>query len=453
VQSRSMVPISLGSRNGPARLAAACFAALLAVGACAGSSPTPPIIYITLPPASATPTPAPTAEITATAEITPTAEPTPTGTPTPTPTAAPTPTTLPVASKGTWTLTGSMTQKRFLHTATLLQNGNVLIAGGGSSAVAEIYNPASGTFTPTGAMKVNRSSHTATLLNDGRVLIAGGEDMATNVLSSLELYNPVTGTFVLAGNMLFPRTDHTATLLSSGTVLLAGGRSGATAVTTLKAAETWSPVSGHSSSTAAMTMARAWHSATTLASGKVLVAGGSNADGVTNSAELYDVSSGHWTATGSLAQARAGHAATLILAGRVLVSGGYAYCPGVTPTPPACIDSALTAAEMYNPSTGKFTKTNSMLVARGAATVPLASVLLPDGRVLVPGGGLHSGSSIATAETYRPATAKFSLAANMHSERVGHTVTLLPSGKVLVTGGVDGDAGTSLATAELYDHH
>ena len=94
-----------------------------------------------------------------------------------------------------------------------------------------------------------------------------------------------------------------------------------------------------------------------------------------------------------------------------------------------------------------------MTTARGAATLPLTSVLLPDGRILVSGGGLHSGSSIASAETYRPATAKFSAAASMHSERVGHTVTMLPSGKVLVTGGVDGDAGHSLATAELYDYH
>jgi hypothetical protein len=82
--------------------------------------------------------------------------------------------------------------------------------------------------------------------------------------------------------------------------------------------------------------------------------------------------------------------------------------------------------------------------------LPLASALLPDGRVMVPGGGLHSGSTIKTADAFRPLTAKFNTVAPMNRARAGHTVTLLPSGKVLVTGGLDGDAGTTLTSAEIF---
>jgi WD40 repeat protein len=299
-----------------------------------------------------------------------------------------------------------------------------------------LYNPASGAFTPTGAMKVNRSHHTATLLGDGRVLITGGQDTSGNVLDSVEIYNPVTGTFVLTGALLFPRQYHTATLLPNGTVLVTGGKNGAGAY--LKAAETYSPVSGHFSSTAAMSFARANHIATLLPNGTVLVAGGSTSGGVTT--------------TGSLAQGRAGAAASLLLAGRVLISGGYAYCPAYDPIPSgmACIDEALTTAEIFNPSTGKFAKTGSMGTPRGAATLALTSVLLADGRVLIPGGGLHSGATLVSAEAFRPLTGKFSPVAPMHFRRVGHTVTMLPSGKVLVTGGYDGNAGTTLSSAELF---
>jgi hypothetical protein len=428
-------------------------ATALAVGSggCAFGSATPEIIYTTLP---ATPTPlttaAPTIVATVTAEVTAEATPTPTPTPGPTATPVPTPTPIPVASTGAWAMTGSMSQKRWFHTATLLASGKVLIAGGGPSAVAELYNPVNGTFTPTGAMKVNRSHHTATLLGDGRVLITGGEDMSANVLASAEIYNPVTGTFVLTGSLLFPRQFHTATLLPNGTVLVTGGKNGAGAY--LKAAETYSPVSDHFSSTAAMAFARANHTATALPDGTVLVAGGSVSGGVTVTAELYSGTTNHWTTTGSLKQSRAGAAATLLLAGRVLISGGYAYCPGYDPVPSgmACIDVALTTAEIYNPSTHAFAKTGSMGTARGAATLTLASVLLTDGRVMVPGGGLHSGATLVSAEAFRPLTGKFSAVAPMHFCRVGHTVTMLPNGKVLVTGGYDGNAGTTLLSAEVF---
>lgn len=126
---------------------------------------------------------------------------------------------------GTFTVTGSMLTGRAWHTATLLSNGKVLIAGGFSQvgltieglSSAELYDPATGSFSATGSMSVPRVSHTATLLPDGRVLIAGGYAGFTNqeaagATSSAELYDSVTGTFTATGQMSVPRFMHTATL-------------------------------------------------------------------------------------------------------------------------------------------------------------------------------------------------------------------------------------------------
>jgi hypothetical protein len=151
---------------------------------------------------------------------------------------------------GTFTATGRMLVAREGHTATLLPNGKVLIAGGipqlGPAALsvstAELYDPSTGSFSSTGSMSVPRISHTATLLPDGRVLIAGGNAGIVNQAdapstATAELYDSVTGTFTLTGRMSGPRSSHTATLLNNGEVLISGG--GATAT-----AELYDPVLG-----------------------------------------------------------------------------------------------------------------------------------------------------------------------------------------------------------------
>jgi hypothetical protein len=136
-----------------------------------------------------------------------------------------------VALQGVFVPTGSMTVARTVHTATLLGNGKVLIAGGGCAngilATAELYDPATGTFAVTGSMTVPRTNHTATLLPNGQVLIAGGENVTVGApavpFASAELYDPATGTFTATGTMTVPRVSFTTTLLPNGKVLIEGG--------------------------------------------------------------------------------------------------------------------------------------------------------------------------------------------------------------------------------------
>ena len=106
------------------------------------------------------------------------------------------------------------------HTATLLANGKVLVAGGGDNlATAELYDPATGTWTFTGSLNAGRGAHTAALLSDGKVLVAGGGDN----LATAELYDPATGTWTFTGSLNAGRYLHTSTLLTNGRVLIAGG--------------------------------------------------------------------------------------------------------------------------------------------------------------------------------------------------------------------------------------
>ena len=116
---------------------------------------------------------------------------------------------------GTWTQTGNLNFGRYGHTATLLPNGKVLVAGGANSS--ELYDPSTGTWTQTGNLNFTRSGHTATLLPNGKVLVAGGAGVQS------ELYDPSTGTWAQTGNLNFDRFINTATLLPDGKVLVAGG--------------------------------------------------------------------------------------------------------------------------------------------------------------------------------------------------------------------------------------
>src|SRR5438477_5116367 len=144
---------------------------------------------------------------------------------------------------GTWTATGSLGTAHASHTATLLPNGKVLVAGGvnysGTLGSAELYDRASGTWMATGSLGTARAGHTATLLPNGKVLVTGGlVDFSGHVTTSAELYNPASGTWTATGSLGTARASHTATLLPNGKVLVAAGGEDR------RSAELYDPASG-----------------------------------------------------------------------------------------------------------------------------------------------------------------------------------------------------------------
>ncbi|HET9530533.1 MAG TPA: kelch repeat-containing protein, partial [Blastocatellia bacterium] len=229
---------------------------------------------------------------------------------------------------GSWTPTGSLITARTNATATLLANGKVLVAGGegpenGSTSLdsAEIYDPDTGRWSPTGTMNAARNVHTATLLENGKVLIASGVSgpfASPTLLNSAELYDPDAGSWTLTGSLGTARPFHTATRLANGKVLAVGGSNFTSVI--YDTAELYDPATGLWSSTGRLIAPRISHTATLLANGKVLVAAGSDAR--EKRAELYDPATDSWSLTDDLNVARLNHAAALLEDGRVLVVGG-----------------------------------------------------------------------------------------------------------------------------------
>ena len=355
------------------------------------------------------------------------------------------------ASGGTFVATGSLLEPQKWSCATTLQDGRVLVTGGlvdTSSDVnapdpvpvaPEIYDPATGKFSKTGAMVQPRFWSTPTLLADGRVLIVGGRTQ-TETMVNAELYDPKTGTFSEAGSTVVPRVGPTVTQLADGRVLIAGGDAPDPAGRT---AELYDPRTEKFSVTGSMVLDRHAHAATLLKDGRVLLVGGYKLapDGSipegglnTTSAELYDPTSGTFSATGSLAAAMFQPKATRLPDGRVLVEGepnGY-------------------TAEVYDPSSGKFAAAGFIGSAYSLDAV------LPDGLVLLAGGYEVSHGSLASALLYNPETGTFSPTGSMITPRDNAGVARLADGRVLVLGGdsgrVDGDkvVGSITDTAEIY---
>ena len=181
---------------------------------------------------------------------------------------------------GTFSKTGSMSTPHRGHTATLLQDGRVLVVGNGgetspSSRAADLYDPATGRFSKTGPMKTGRWLQTATLLQDGRVLILGGRSPKDSVYTSAEMYDPRSGTFSSAGSMREGRQQHTATLLPDGRVFIAGGLwSDGQQGRDLSSTEMFDPRTGRFSAIGSMGARRDGHTATLLNDGRVLIVGG-----------------------------------------------------------------------------------------------------------------------------------------------------------------------------------
>ena len=359
-----------------------------------------------------------------------------------------------------WSYTGSLNTPRSSHTATLLLDGKVLVAGGSYFSgdrfqpldSAELYDPATRKWNATGRLNVPRpGGHTATLLPDGKVLIVGGFDQTSDQgRNGAELYDPMNERWSVTGSLNTPRFHHTATLLKNGKVLVVGGGELIDWYynSPLDTVELYDPDTGTWSFTGNLNTAVSSHTATPLQNGKVLVL-------ATGSAELYDPDTGIWSSVGSVGGyiGRSDHTATLLPDGRVLIVGGDPSPGG--PIPPA---------QLYDPDTGEWSIAGHLI--HYEARVEHTATLLPDGKVLVAGGsGVFGGGvysfALRSSELYDPDTGTWSFAGDSNTPRDYHTATLLPDGRPLLVGGrglPPKDCAVNcypreLASVELFGHN
>jgi len=342
---------------------------------------------------------------------------------------------------GTFRATGEMNVARSFHTATLLANGKVLIAGGAVRAAsgewgpfAELYDPNTGAFTLTGNTNTPLFVSSATLLNDGRVLIVGRVADVKCFPNIAELYEPVTGTFSKTGGTVTGQIGGWAVQLQDGRVLVAGGAldCNETFPTPIANPEVYDPATGTFVATGPFVPTSNLYftggpdvsEVSLLPDGRVLIAGEFDS-------ELYDPVTNTFSITSSMTtlcwgatppQYISGRTATSLADGRILLTGGAHEDCGRYAT-----------AELYEPSTEKFVPAGEMSRQRNNHS----ATLLPDGTVLIAGGenGVGSPGTTTTAESYNPSNGRFEILGNMTFPRAGHTATLLPNGTVLLAGG------------------
>lgn len=259
-------------------------------------------------------------------------------------------------------------------------------------------------------------------------------------LAASTLSFAASGAWSPTGTMRSARDGHTATILANGKILAAGGTNNGVV---LASAELYNPAAGTWASTGSMNVGRTQARAVVLSNGSVLITGGCVNDclsATTNSAELYNPTAGTFTATGSMVQARAEFAVTLLANGQVLVAGGCAAydvngCRSVT-----------NKAEIYDPAAGTWKATGALRGARHAMT----ATLLPSGKVLVAGGATAAMDAINSSEIYDPTAKTWTLGLKMVTARSDYASIMLGTGKVLFMGG-ENISGVSINKAELYN--
>ena len=330
-------------------------------------------------------------------------------------------------SPGQLVPTGNTAVARFSHTATLLRNGKVLVAGGMSRNgvwldSAELYDPATGRFTTARPLHSERAGAMATLLANGKVLIVGGNDGSGKSLATAEIYDPDTGNFTSTGSMNTPRGHGIAVLLKTGRVLIAGG-SASGDDDQLTTAEIYDPATGVFNPTGSMHGRRSAFTAVTLKDGRVLVAGGLSGGHypyheVEATAEIYDPATERFSETGSMQFQRYKHGAALLPGGKVLIAGGSNE-----------IGRQITysSTEIFDPHTGKFSPGPTMKFPRYKLLSGV--VTLNDGRILLAGGAERP-------EIYDPVHEVFTVLSGEPLDGfLFSTATVLRDGRVLLVNG------------------
>jgi len=316
---------------------------------------------------------------------------------------------------------GSLNTARYGHTATLLQDGAVLIIGGHGlssySSSAELFDPTTNRFRAIGAMKSTRWGYTATWLPTGNVLVVGG-----NSEGSAEIYDVRTQQFRAVGSLAVPRSFHTATLLFDGTVLIAGGFDGTLFPDTnphpTATTEIFDPASEAFPPGPPLLWKRAAHTATLLPDGRALLTGGDQERDevaqhfITNQgAEFYDAVQKKTLPAPLMAAPRYGHEAVLLSDGRVALIGGVATNQAHGPL-----------AELYNPYSGATDELQSS---------PGRAVLLANGKIFV----AAAIPSLVEPTTRRARLMDIRLVGATWTEFEACTLTRLHDGRVLIAGG------------------
>lgn len=329
-----------------------------------------------------------------------------------------------------------MSSPRWGHTATLLDDGRVLIVGGktkayGEVASAEIFDSSTNTWSLAASPSEPRGEGQNTILLGGNVLLFGGTD--TNVA---ELYDPTSDNWTVTGDMVAPRSWAPATLLSDGRVLVAGGEDFSKGGRTmLDSSEIYDPSTGEWSSTGMMASIHAGHSEVFI-DGKVLIVGQFNG-------EIYDPGTDTWSVTAETVEERAlGSTATLLNNGKILVTGGEFQQEGWGGLSGGAI-AKLQGTEIYDPDSGTWVASAPMTEGRKYHS----AILTGDGKVIVVGS--------MQIETYDPAQNGWSLSGNMRVDRGElYTATLLNDGRVLIVGGKifnEDEKARGVASAEIFD--
>jgi len=339
---------------------------------------------------------------------------------------------------GTWEAVGSMATERYNFPATDLKDGRVLVVSADVRGSAEIYDPTTRSWSDAGlASKPESTGPSLTLLDSGQVLLAGGccQYGGGEPDAQAWLYDPSSRTIRDTGPMNNPRTSHAAIRLASGDVLVVGGDFGGTAEIFDPRTEMWN-LTGQPHGPLEPRF-----SLTLLQSGKVLLA---YPNGQT---EVFDPSSQRWHPAGSMSVGRLGFVTVSLPSGKVLLVGGTPEVATPAPGPPQVFDPVR--AELFDPLTETWAPTGMPNVARFSHS----ATLLGTGEVVVAGGWVVGGAAtagpLADTEIYNEVTGSFRLAGRLLEARSGHSATLLPSGKVLVAGGVGKQA--QLKSAEEFD--
>ncbi|WP_342379762.1 HYR domain-containing protein [Myxococcus stipitatus] len=328
-----------------------------------------------------------------------------------------------------WSSTASMATARSQHAALLQADGSVLVAGGVNSlgfvTTAERFDVERGTWASAGSPGIRGNTSMGVRLPSGRSLFLMDGSLTG------ALHDAATNTWSATGPMSASRSVGTATLLASGAVLVAGGSNLATA-------EVYDPVANTFSPVGSLSVVHRGHVAVLLRDGRVLLVSGTNGSSVELSqVELFDPSAGTWTQAAPLLVPRHYATGTLLPDGRVLLAGGYVGAGAVT-----------THAELYDPTANTWTATGALNHRRNGHT----ATLLPSGKVLVSGGVDEGRNPQPISELYDPATGTWSPVGSLTVGRENSTATLLTTGQVLVTGGHNlAGSSTFFATVDVYE--